>query len=43
MKCVKCGKQLNSLNHYYVPGKGKTRGTRYCIDCAKIENIITLV
>ena len=43
MKCVKCGKKLNRLNHHYVPETGKNRGKRYCIECAKNENIVTLV
>ena len=43
MVCAKCGKELNELNHYYIPGKNRSEGVRYCINCAKKEKIITLV
>jgi uncharacterized protein with PIN domain len=43
MKCSKCGKEINSLNHYYVPMKNRKEGLRYCINCAKEEHIVTLV
>jgi hypothetical protein len=42
MFCKKCGIKLNNLNCFYVPIKGK-QGLRYCIKCAREENIITLV
>ncbi len=43
MKCQKCGVEINKLNHYYVPLKNGKEGVRYCIKCAKEENVITLV
>ncbi|MCP4130625.1 MAG: hypothetical protein GY754_06550 [bacterium] len=47
MKCSKCGETVNNLNHYYIPskniGNNNGKGLRYCIKCAKEENIITLV
>ncbi len=42
MFCKKCGIKLTNSNCFYVPIKGK-RGHRYCIKCAREENIITLV
>ena len=43
MKCSRCNAEINSLNHYVVPVKEKQKGLRYCIKCAKEENIVTLV
>lgn len=43
MKCSRCGAIINDLNHFYVPVKGKKEGMRYCIQCARQEQIITLV
>lgn len=43
MKCCKCGRDVNELNHFYVPEHSKIEGKRYCIKCARAENIITLV
>ena len=43
MKCAKCGKEINLLNHYYIPMKNRKEGLRYCITCAREEHIITLV
>ncbi len=43
MKCSKCGKEINMLNHFYIPVKNRKEGIRYCIKCAREENIITLV
>ena len=43
MKCCKCGVQVNKLNHYFVPAKNENECRRYCISCAKEEQIITLV
>jgi DNA-directed RNA polymerase subunit RPC12/RpoP len=43
MKCSKCGKEINKMNHHYVPAKNKKEGQRYCIKCAREEEIITLV
>jgi len=43
MKCSKCGKEINTLNHYYIPVKNRKEGLRYCINCAREEHIITLV
>jgi formylmethanofuran dehydrogenase subunit E len=42
MKCSKCGKEINKLNHFYIPSKEK-EGYRICIECAKKEKIVTLV
>ncbi|MFC1668942.1 hypothetical protein ACFL20_01005 [Spirochaetota bacterium] len=43
MICHKCGKKINNLNHFYVPMKNKREGLRYCVECARKENIVTLV
>ncbi len=43
MKCSKCGAEINSLTHYYVPLKNRGEGMRYCFKCAREEHIITLV
>jgi len=43
MNCVRCGKKLNKMNHFYIPVKNRKEGLRYCITCAREENIITLV
>lgn len=43
MKCAKCGKEVNNLNHYYIPVRGAARGLRYCISCAREEKVVTLV
>jgi len=43
MKCSKCGKEINTMNHFYVPAKSRKEGVRYCISCAREEQIITLV
>jgi hypothetical protein len=43
MKCSRCGKEVNSLNHYYVPQKNRSEGLRYCIACARAEHIVTLI
>ncbi len=43
MRCHKCGDEVNRLNHFYVPSIDKQKGKRYCIKCAREENIITLV
>ena len=43
MRCLKCGKELNSMNHHYIPVKNRKEGLRYCILCAKEEKVITLV
>ena len=43
MKCSRCGKEVSSLNHYFIPGKGGKAGLRYCISCAKEEKIVTLI
>ena len=43
MKCSKCGAEINSMNHFYVPGRNKQEGMRYCIRCAREEKIVTLV
>jgi len=42
-KCSRCGKEVSSLNHYYIPRKGGLEGLRYCISCAKEEHVVTLV
>ncbi len=43
MKCAKCGAEINKLNHHFVPSRGNREAKRYCIKCAKEENIVTLV
>jgi hypothetical protein len=43
MKCSRCGKEINSLNHYYIPIKNRREGLRYCIACAREEQIVTLI
>lgn len=43
MKCARCGKDINVLNHFYIPVKNRKEGVRYCIKCAREENVITLV
>lgn len=43
MKCSKCGKGINRLNHFYVPSKTCKEGFRYCITCAREEGVITLI
>ena len=43
MKCKKCGKELNNLNHYFIPQQKREKSYRLCIECAKKDNIITLV
>ncbi|HOK01890.1 MAG TPA: hypothetical protein PKX79_00745 [Spirochaetota bacterium] len=43
MKCARCGKDINKLNHFYIPIKGRKEGIRYCIECAREEKIVTLV
>ena len=43
MKCAKCGRDINSTNHFYVPVKNRKEGLRYCISCAREEKIVTLV
>jgi len=43
MKCSRCGKEINSLNHYFIPRPGSKDGLRYCINCAKEERIVTLI
>lgn len=43
MKCVKCGKEINMNNHFYVPLKNRKEGLRYCISCAREDKIVTLV
>ncbi len=43
MKCTKCAQNINDLDHFYVPLKGRGDGLRYCIKCAREEKIITLV
>jgi hypothetical protein len=43
MKCFKCGARLHELNHHFVPAKNGGEGRRYCIICAREEQIITLV
>lgn len=43
MKCCKCGRDVLNTNHFYVPTRKGTEGRRYCIACAREENIITLV
>ncbi|HOA07881.1 MAG TPA: hypothetical protein PK624_08370 [Spirochaetota bacterium] len=46
MKCSKCGKEINSLNHHFIPaaaGDKTSEGYRLCIECAKREKIITLI
>jgi hypothetical protein len=43
MKCIKCGINVNSMDHFFVP-RGKLKmGIRYCIKCAREECIVTLV
>ncbi|MFW5808408.1 MAG: hypothetical protein ACOC2H_03145 [Spirochaetota bacterium] len=42
MKCSRCGKKINRLNHFFIPQKNRT-GYRLCIHCAREEKIITLV
>lgn len=43
MKCARCGKEINKLNHYYIPVPNSKEGRRLCISCAKEENVITLI
>lgn len=43
MKCSRCGREINNLNHYYIPRKNRKEGLRYCIACAREEHIVTLV
>ena len=43
MKCTRCGKDINVLNHFYIPVKNRKEGVRYCIKCAREENIVTLI
>lgn len=43
MKCERCGKELSELNHFYVPGRTRSEGKRYCIACAREQGIVTLV
>jgi hypothetical protein len=43
MICSKCGKPIDNLSHFYVPLRNRKGGLRYCIQCAREENIITLV
>jgi hypothetical protein len=43
MKCTRCGKDITALNHFYIPVKNRKEGVRYCIKCAREENIVTLI
>ena len=43
MKCSRCGCEINSLNHFYIPVKNRKEGIRYCINCAREEKVVTLV
>ena len=43
MKCTKCGAEINSLNHFYIPVKNTKDGLRLCFKCAREEKYITLV
>lgn len=43
MKCSKCKSEIGKLNHYFVPAKDNRKAKRYCIKCAREENIVTLV
>ncbi len=43
MKCAKCGRDVNSVNHFYVPVRNRKEGLRYCISCAREDKIVTLV
>ncbi len=43
MNCTKCGKKLDRLNHFYIPVRNRKEGLRYCIACAREEDIVTLV
>lgn len=43
MKCSRCGREINSLNHFYIPRRNRAEGLRYCIQCARDEHIVTLI
>ena len=43
MKCSRCGKEINELNHHFIPQKNRREGLRYCIACAREERIVTLI
>ncbi len=43
MKCSRCGREINSLNHFYIPRGSRAAGLRYCIQCARDEHIVTLI
>ncbi len=42
MKCDRCGKEIHTMNHYYIPYRTR-EGYRLCLECAHKEKIVTLV